>query len=347
MKRSSTESKPGNRERITLLTGRNAAARAVYLERLVAEWVDEEWSAFNHSEAEARDYSPQDLLMALAQIAIGDPEKYRVLILRGVDRLRASEAEALAAVLPRVPDAARLILVSEGDKTGRESKLSSRLLKAVEAEGRVVDFPPLRPQEAPAYVSSRAKEMGLRLAMDVPRVLAARVGSDQTVIERELEKLLSAVEPGETVTKEIVEAVVAPSAEHTIFELTDAVGERNAQKTLSAMKALLAGGQTIYLILPMIARQVRLVWQMKAAQDGIEDAALKEPGLARLGDWQKQKLQRQARLYTWDALEDALTALFEMDLTIKGIEEGGEDPQALLETLLLRLCSARLVESLH
>jgi DNA polymerase III delta subunit len=94
----------------------------------------------------------------------------------------------------------------------------------------------------------------------------------------------------------------------------------------------------VYLLLPMIARQVRLVWQAKAQMEGIPDAELKEPSAARLGDWQKQKLQRQARAFTWAALEDAMVVLFETDLAIKGIEERGEDPRALLETLILRLC---------
>ncbi|MBW3624877.1 MAG: DNA polymerase III subunit delta [Armatimonadetes bacterium] len=341
---------PERRERITLLVGRNVPARTARLNRIVEESVDAEWRDFNYSELEAREVSAPDLLMMLAQVSVGDPEKHRTLVLRGVERLRASEAEALAAILPRVPEPARLILVAEGDKTGRETRLSSRLLKAVEAEGRVFDFPPLRPNEAPALVSARAKEMGLRLAPDVPRLLAMRVGADATVIERELEKLRSAVGPEETVTADRVEAVVAPSAEHTIFELTDAVGERNARKALESMQSLLAAGQSVYMLLPMIARQLRLVWQVKAAMEGLPDAELKDPSPARLGDWQKQKLQRQARTFTWAALEEGMTALFEIDLAIKGIEEGGEDPRALLETLILRLCGVggvRLVQPLH
>jgi DNA polymerase-3 subunit delta len=313
-------------------------------------WVDEEWREFNTSEVEAREVSAPDLLMALSQVSVGDPEKHRVIVLRGVERLRANEVEPLASLLPRVPAHARLILVADGDRTGRDSRLSSRLLKAVETQGRVYDFPPLRPNEAPAMVSSLAKERGLRLAPDVPRALAMRVGADQTLIERELDKLGSAVGPGETVTSVLVAEVVAPSEEHTIFELTDAVGERNTQKALESMQALLAGGQTVYLLLPMIARQIRLVWQTKAAVEGIADADLKDPSLARLSDWQKQKLQRQARAFTWAALEDAMSALFEVDLAVKGIEEKGEDPRALLETLILRLCGVgggRLVQTLH
>ena len=337
------------RKRITLLVGRNAAARTKRLNEFVDSWVDEEWREFNLSEVEAREVSAADLLMALSQVSMGDPDKHRTLILRGAERLRANEAEALAAILPRVPEPARLILVAEGDKTGRETKLSSRLLKAVEAEGRVFDFPPLRPNEAPGFAAAKAREMGLQVASDVPRVLAMRVGADQTLIERELEKLRVAVGPGETVTAALVAEVVSPSAEHTVFELTDAVGERNAPKALEAMQALLSAGQTVYLLAPMLARQVRLVWQTKAAMEGIPDAEMKEPSAARLGDWQKQKLQRQARAFTWAALEEGLTALLEMDLALKGIEEAGEDPRALLEALVLRLCGVggRLVQPLH
>ncbi len=340
------------KERITLLTGRNASARDAFLLKRVRDWVDEEWTTFNLSEAEARAYSPSDLLAALSQIAVGDAEKHRVLILRGVERLRAHEAEALAAMLPRVPADARLMLVADCDRIGRDAKVPAKLLRAVETEGQAFDFPHLRPQEAPGYVSQRAAAMNLRLSGDVPRLLVARVGADQTALDRELEKLAVAAETDQPVTREIVEAVTAASAEHTIFELTDAVGERSPQKALSAMKALLASGETVFLLLPMLARQLRLVWQAKATMEKIEDAALKDPSGARLGDWQKQKLQRQARVFTWAALEEGMEALWEVDLALKGIEEGGDDPNALLETLLLRLCGVgggrvRLVEPLH
>lgn len=328
------------RPRITLLVGRNAAARTARLKALIDSWVDEEWRDFNLTDIDAREVSAGDLLMSLSQVSVGDPEKFRVIVLRGVERLRANEAEALAAILPRLPEMSRLILVAEGDRTGRETRLSSRLLKAAEVEGRVFDFPPLRPNEAPGFVSSRAKELGLRLAPEAPRALAMRVGADQTLIERELEKLRAAVGPEEAVTVDLMTRVVAPSAEHTVFELTDAVGERNTRKALEAMQALLSAGQTVFLLLPMIARQLRLVWQMKAAQENLPDAGLKDPSFARLGDWQKQKLQRQARAFSWAALEDGMTALFEVDLSLKGIEEAGEDPRALLEALILRLCGA-------
>jgi DNA polymerase-3 subunit delta len=338
-----------NRERITLLAGRNAATRLERLRQLVAGWLDEEWKDFNYSEVEARELNPAQLLMSLSQIAVGDSEKHRVIVARGVDSLRASDAEALAAILPRVPNEARLILVAEGDKTGRDTKLSSRLLKAAEAEGQVFDFPPLRPNEVPAFIQMRAREWGLKLAPDASRALAARVGTDGAVIEREMEKLRSAVEPEEVVTGALVAELVAPSTEHSVFELTDAVGERNPQKAFIALQSLLASGQTTFLLLPMIARQLRLVWQVKAEKERIEGAALKDPAVARMGDWQKQKLQRQAQAFTWEALEDGLVALFDVDLALKGIEEGGEDPQALLETLILRLCGVggRLVQPLH
>ena len=341
-----------DRERVTLLVGRHAVARQGRLRELVDRWVDPEWQTFNYSEIEARDLSPGDLLMALAQVPVGDPGRHRVVVVRAADRLRAGEAEALAAILPRVPNEARLILAAEGDRTGRDARLSARLLRAVEAEGQVFDFPPLRPADAPAFIAGCARQMGLRLAPDVPRLLAARVGPDSGTLERELEKLRAAAPDG-TVTADLVTSLVSPSAEHTVFELTDAVGERSAARALAAMQGLLASGQNVYLLLPMIARQLRLVWQVKAEMERIEGAALKDPGLARLGDWQRQKLQRQARAFTWPALEEGMAALFHMDLALKGIEEGGEDPQALLEALLLRLCGGpdraphRLVEPLH
>jgi DNA polymerase-3 subunit delta len=344
------ESSNKNRERITLLVGRNAATRLERLHQLVAGWLDEEWKDFNYSEAEAREQNPAQLLMSLSQIAVGDAGKHRVIVLRGVDNLRAGDAEALAAILPRVPNEARLILVAEGDKTGRDTKLSSRLLKAVEAEGQVFDFPPLRPNEVPAFIQSRAREWDLKLSGDAPRALASRVGTDGAIIEREIEKLRAAVGPGEVITGALIAEIVSPSTEHSVFELTDAVGERNPQKAFIALQSLLASGQTVFLLLPMIARQLRLVWQVKAERERIEGTLLKDPAVTRLGDWQKQKLQRQAQAFTWEALEEGLEALFDVDLALKGIEEGGEDPQALLETLILRLCGVgggRLVQSLH
>jgi DNA polymerase-3 subunit delta len=345
---SRSDAPPAVKERITLLIGKNAPARMDRLRQLKADWLDEDWIDFNYSEIDAREARPNDLLMMLGQVAIGDPEKRRILVVRGIDQIRASDAESLAEILPKVPSEARLIFVGEGDKIGREAKLSAKFLKAVEKEGRVFDFPTLRSVEVAGFIQMRAKERGIRLSNDAPRVLAARVGNDAAVLDQELSKLASAVQPNEIVTGSLIAELTPASVEHTVFELTDAVGERNAPKAIDALQSLLASGQSIYMLLPMISRQLRLVWQMKAELEGDGDAGLKDPSISRLGDWQKRKLQQQAQTFDWRALERGLSSLFEADLTLKGVEEGGEDPQALLETLILRLCGGdRFVIPLH
>ena len=281
-----------SRERITLLTGRNSVARMEKLARLIEGWIDAEWREFNLSDRDAGELTPSDLLSAVSQVSMGDPEKHRVTVVRGVDRLRATEAEALRAA------------------------------------------------EIPGFVALRAQAMGVKIAPEAVRLLASRIGPDSAVLERELEKLSTAALENGVITVAMVTACTPSSAEHTVFELTDAVGVRDAGKALAAMSALIESGEPVFMLPPMIARQLRLVWQVKAQADKTDGAALKDPSASKLPDWQRGKLERQARAFAWPALESGMTALYELDLALKAIDEAGEDPRALVESLVLRLCSA-------
>lgn len=77
----------------------------------------------------------------------------------------------------------------------------------------------------------------------------------------ELQKLISFVGDRSVIEEKDVEDIVGKTKEDSIFDLTTALAEKNAQTALLALKAMLDQGMHHLMILTMISREIRMLLQ--------------------------------------------------------------------------------------
>lgn len=191
------------------------------------------------------------------------------------------------------------------------------LVKAVRAaKGEVKLFNPLRDREVAGWIADRAKSKGANIAGPAVQMLAALVGGNLRLLDGEIDKLATYAQ-GRTIERADVEALVSQAKETSIFELVDAVATRRQGAAMQALERLLTQGAPPPVAMTMLARQLRLMTQVKAlaARNAGDDEIM--AALGTRSDFVVRKTKEQARSYSIEALRQLYERLLETDLAIK------------------------------
>ena len=191
------------------------------------------------------------------------------------------------------------------------------LVKAVKAaKGEVKLFNPLRDREVAGWIADRAREKGASIAGPAVQMLAGLVGGNLRLLDGELDKLATYAQ-GRSIERGDVEALVSQAKETSIFELVDAVATRRQGPAMRALERLLTQGAPPPVAMTMLARQLRLMTQVKAlaARNAGDDEVM--AALGTRSDFVVRKTKEQARRYSLDALKQLYERLLETDLAIK------------------------------
>ena len=191
------------------------------------------------------------------------------------------------------------------------------LVKAVKAaKGEVKLFNRLRDREVAGWIADRAREKGASIAGPAVQMLAGLVGGNLRLLDGELDKLATYAQ-GRSIERGDVEALVSQAKETSIFELVDAVATRRQGPAMRALERLLTQGAPPPVAMTMLARQLRLMTQVKAlaARNAGDDEIM--AALGTRSDFVVRKTKEQARRYSLDALKQLYERLLETDLAIK------------------------------
>lgn len=220
-----------------------------------------------------------------------------------------------------------LHLAVERDKTGRISRES------------LMDFVGRQLRQAGKHLDPRAREM-----------ILSRAGDDLRGLQQELGKLVLFVGDRPTIRAEDVELMFTDRGEGWIFDLTRALGERDAVAALRQLARLIAQGDHPLKILGAVAAEARRllaarqllagelakVWRRGMSytqfQQVVAKLGISMPGRNLFGDY--MCLQRAER-FSLAELRSLMENVFAADLRLKSSAING---QLVLEKLFLDMC---------
>ena len=235
--------------------------------------------------------------------------------------------DALIAYLEDPPETTCLVFVTDSAEKRRKT------YKLIEKKGQVVEFLPLKGRELNEWVSRRARQLGKVAESAAVAILITAVGNDLQQLNSELGKL-TCYSQTEKITAADVELMVSRTAELNIFELVDAIGERNYKKAVGMAREMVFQGEPVFRLLFMIARQFRMILKTKSM--------LEEGGTAKyvaeqlkVQSFVAQKCTRQARNFSMPELVAAMEKILATDASIKS---GRQEPVLALELLIIALC---------
>ena len=239
-----------------------------------------------------------------------------------LEGLPASQHRALLAYL-EAPNPRCTLLLTASKLDGRQ-----KLTQALRAQGALVVVEVPKPRDAVGWTVRRARAAGVQLGPATAAALVARTGPNFGVVASALEVLALHAGSSGQVDEADVAALVAPTREAHVFELTAALGRRAWPQCSRLIGELLGGGQSPLMVLAMVTRQLRLLLAAKrwhGSAGGLAEAAGVRPFVA-------EAAMQDARRTTERTLLHGLRAAQVCDLTLK---TGTLAPHLALERLLL------------
>ncbi len=247
----------------------------------------------------------------------------RIVIARGAPCIGGaeSEAKAVTAFLPEIPDCVTLVFVHRGATDARKA-----LYKAIAKQGAAVNFERYSENEAASWASSTAKKRGTDLPIAVAHELVARTGRFISDIASETAKLCDYVGTERAVTTADLDALVKPNLEYTVFEILEhflAGRHREAFAQLYEAYREDERGAPMQLM-AFFASRFRMMLQARVLLDGGKNDRQAAESLGG-SPYAAKKAVEATRRFTRKQLEDALLALAEADANLKSSRESAAD----------------------
>jgi len=242
--------------------------------------------------------------------------------------LTASQVDRRTRLFKRFDESGTVLFLGvERDKSGRLSRES------------LVDFVGRRIAQSGKNIEPQAREM-----------ILARAGEDLRELRQEIDKLLLFVGEEGTIRVADVAAVMTDHSEGWVFDLTRALGERNAALALDELARLMAQGEPALKILGAIAAEVRRllaarylqttelarIWKRGMRYEQFQQTVLRQgaPLLTR-NPYADYMCFQRAELFSLAELRAHMERLFDADYRLKS---SGAQPRLVLERLILAMC---------
>jgi DNA polymerase-3 subunit delta len=237
-------------------------------------------------------------------------------------RLNGSGAQSrYESFMNRLPETTALVLaIPDVKDRGKWKSVGANhwLRKWVQKVGgrahlQECELPPAR--EMPAWIRSRAKELGGQFHPAAAIALAGHVVNDTRLASLEIEKLLTYVDFQRPVEAEDVEMLTTASAQTNVFDMVDAMAQGQKEQALRALHGLMEDQEPVALF-GMIIRQFRLLLMAREilAQGGTASNLTTE---LNLHSFVADKLYRQAQRFNLRELEEIYHRLLEVDEDMK------------------------------
>jgi DNA polymerase-3 subunit delta len=255
----------------------------------------------------------------------------RVVVLRGVGRLRAEDTERLVRVLDHMDPSVALVLVAGG------GALSPKLVAAARTLGEVLDAS-VQGRDRIGWITQRAQSGPVRLDAKATALVEAHLGSDLARLAGLLESLAAAYGEGARLGPAEVAPFLGESGGAMPWDLTDAIDKADIPAALTALHRLLSAGQRHPLVVVSILQR-HYASMLRLDGAGVTTDAEAATMLGVRSAWSAGKSLAGSRRLGSEGIARALRLLAQADLDLKGAT--GLPPAVILEVVVARLAQRR------
>ena len=253
MKSLNEDLKTGQFNQIYLFYGEEAYLKRYYKERFVKAMVSE-GDTMNYSYFEGKNTNPKAVI-DLAETLPFFAER-RLIVLENTGFLKNASPE-LAEYIKEIPETTSVIFIEEElDKRGK-------LYKAIKDKGRIVELKRQDDQTLIKWILGFVKREDKQISEATIRYFLGKVGNDMENIQRELEKLFCYCMHRTDITVADIDAICTTQIENHIFDMVDAVANKEQKKALDYYYDLLALKEPPMRILYLLTRQFRILMEVK------------------------------------------------------------------------------------
>lgn len=233
------------------------------------------------------------------------------------------------------PLSSTVLVVSYKDK-----KLDARtkFSKAVKQHGELLSTKKIYDSQLPEWTTEMIAAKGLSIHPNALSILVDHIGNDLSRLKNEVEKISINLDKRKTITEDDIENYVGVSKEFNVFELQDAISQKNLPKAIRIIQYFQSNPKAgpMQLILPTLYNYFSKIY-VAAAESGFSDAVLKP--LFYNNPFAVKQAAIAVNNYGFAGAEKILLLLHEYNLKNIGINSGSANAE-LLKELAVKIISA-------
>lgn len=254
----------------------------------------------------------------------------RVVVLENMGLFEAKNKqrqEAIVDKLEQVKESVICFILEE--KIDKRAKL----YRYADKTGICCEFNFLEENELVRYLMGEMKKVDKEISLEVGRHFIETVGYELYSINIELRKLIDYLGEKEKVDKKDIDEINTKHLEAKIFDLVDALGNKNKQVAVTLLRDMLDLKEPIQRIFVMITRQFTLIYQVKlhGEKRSSQEIILKDLGIP---SFVLRKLSAQAAKFDKKNIKKLLKELSDMEYASR---TGRMDLEAGVEMMILGL----------
>lgn len=239
---------------------------------------------------------------------------------------RKEDTNKMKDYIIHIPNSTCIVFVEENVEK------QNKLYKEIQKEGHIVEFKSPKENELVIWLQKSLKKNNKDIEAKTAIYMLRNVGTDMELLEGEIQKLIAYKNNENIITQTDIDTVCSKSLETKIFDMLDAVGNKNLETALNIYNNMLMLKETPTKILIMITRQFRLLIQVKYLlneaynSDAIAKRLNQKPFVVK-------GLSAQAKNFSQETLIQALEDCLETDISIK---TGALSAEIAVELLIIK-----------
>lgn len=309
--------KKGKISPLYIFSGEEEYLKEKLLEKIERILIDPSLKFFNYEILDGEECDADSLIIKCRTVPFFSTTK--LIVVKNADKLCSSDE--LTTYIQNPPPGVCLILFAK--------KVTPQLKRFEVRLGK------LHSKAIVEWIRKKIWESKKGITFEVAQYLLELAGEDLRRLSSEIEKLVLFVGEKPSISKEDVQSIL-PSGirEMDIFDFVDTIGNRNKKEALRILQSLILTEDTGK-ILGMIARQFRLIIQVKELmkKNYSQTNIAQQTGLK--SDWVARRLLEQAKNFSIKNLINKLEILLDSELSIK---TSRIQPLFNLEIMVSKLC---------
>ena len=293
------------------------------------ELLNESERSFNQSIFYGKDSKAQDIIDTCMRYPMF--AERQVVILKEAKQMR--DFDKLETYLEKpVPTTVLVIAYKQGKYDARR-----KLFKNIAKHGEVFLSDVLKEQEVPTFIKAQLQQQKLQASDHAIAILGDHIGTNLSRLVNEIEKLRINLKDNATVTPEDIETYIGISKDFNVFELVNALLERDLSRSLRILHYMLSNPKenpTVVTLANIYAAYAKLYlffpdgpcngWSHWKSH-GIHASSMPSFNKAR-------------KVYSEEEVEHVFSLLLEYYLRSKGMHNGNTDDKGLLTEMIYKLC---------
>ncbi len=254
----------------------------------------------------------------------------KLVVLRNFQSMHIAYKNKILEYLQKpIPDA---ILIIETDKVNVYSGMYTKLTKLIPT---YFFYHPYNESEAIRFIRDEARILEKSIDNDAARIMVDYIGLNFLELHSELEKVALFIGNQKTITSEDVKDSIGILKGNTIYELQNALAQRDCRQGIKVLENLLANNVAPVLIIIMLARFYTNLWDILIQR--FQQNRSKTEIERSLGGYGSKQLIRAADYYKIEHFEPIFALLLDADKKLKSLD--AKLNKTIMQLMVYNLCN--------